>query len=354
MFDVWPCPWPDCANGIPDEEFQVASLAQGEEPEIYTRRQWTDLSGSHYYSWDGSKLPNWFSVPKVAFNEARRRNLIAGDMPERIYHYTTVEGLFGIIRSRQLWLSDYSYLNDTRELAHGADLVKDVATQLLASEARPQSSDLLRHWIGDLQQPVHRVCVASFSADQDSLSQWRAYGTIALGFEPHELALHAYRAALRPVEYRRDQQRALVELYLHHMREAHQVDHQAGRLERIEDVYKKTDRLIELITFFKDPAFAAEQEYRLAFIEHPDLMPSLGHKSSEKRFRVSRGHIIPYVLSNELEPVLPGSGGKELTIREIVLGPQADAVLERGVRELLDYSGMPDVELKRSHVPYRT
>ncbi len=224
--------------------------------------------------------------------------------------------------------------------------------ELLANESRPQVIDLLRQWITDLQSPVHRVCVASFSGLGDSLSQWRAYGHIAVGFEPRDISLHAYRANLRPVEYLRDRQRALVDLHLHHMREAYLVDSDAGRLERIEDVYHRTDRLIELIAFFKDPAFAAEQEYRLAFIEHPELMPSLGHKCSAKRFRVSRGRIIPYVLSNELEPVL--SSGRDLKIREVVLGPGADATLERGIREFLTESDMREVEVKRSRVPYRT
>ena len=352
VHDVWPCAWPTCENGIPEQAFQVEALAKGEEPEVYTRRQWNARTGDPYYSWDNAKLPNWFSVPKVVWNEARRQGLVDSRLPDLIYHYTTVEGFFGLVQSGHIWLSDYSYLNDTRELAHGADLISEVAAEFLSSETRLQAADLLHHWVKDLQAPVHRVCVASFSAAGDSLSQWRAYGSIAIGLEPRDITLHAYRASLRPVEYQRDRQRALVEIHLHHMREAYLCDLHEGRLERIENVYKKTDRLVELIAFFKDPAFAAEQEYRLAFVEHPDLMPSLGQSSSVKRFRVARGRIIPYVLSNELEPVM--SGGRALAIREVVLGPGSDAALERGIREFLIHSKMPEVEVRRSGVPYRT
>jgi hypothetical protein len=341
-----------CSNGIPEGEFQVESLVEGEETETHKRRQWLTLSGEPYYSWDGAKLPNWFSVQKVVWNEARRQSLVDTDQPDLIYHYTSVEGFFGIVQSGNFWLSDYSYLNDTRELSHGADLVTEVATELLAKESRPRATDLLQHWIRALGAPVHRVCVASFSAAGDSLSQWRAYGPIAVGFEPRDFSLHAYRANLRAVEYRRERQRGLVELHLHHMREAYLVDLDEGRLERIEDVYHKVDRLVELIAFFKDPAFASEQEYRLAFIEHPDLMSSFGHKNSAKRFRVSRGRIIPYVLSNELEPILPNS--RALAMREVVLGPESDSTLERGIREFLIEHNMGEVEVKRSRVPYRT
>ena len=352
IYDVWPCPWPECKNGVSEDSFRVESLLEGEEPEVYTRRHWKTLSGEPYFSWDRAKLPNWFSLPSVVWNEARRQRLVNSAVPELIYHYTSIEGLFGIVQSGHLWLSDYSYLNDTRELSHGANLVTEVARELLVDENRPLAIDLLQRCIKELQAPVHRVCVASFSEAGDSLSQWRAYGNIAIGFEPKDVSLHASRANLRAVEYHRDRQRALAELHLHHMREAYLVDSLNGRLVRIEDVYFKTDRLVELVAFFKDAGFAMEQEYRLAFIEHPDLMPSLGQKASAKRFRVSRGRVIPYVLSNELEPVLPSS--RDLTIKEVVLGPGSDATLERGIREFLVESNMRDVEVKRSRVPYRT
>ena len=352
VYDVWPCPWPKCANGIEEEEFQVESLIDGMKPDTYQRKEWKALSGEFYYSWNCTEHPNWLTVLKVMWNEARRRSLVEDSTPDLIYHYTSVEGLFGIVQNGNLWLSDYSYLNDTRELSHGADLVTEVANELLAKEVRPEAKDLLQHWITNLASPIHRVCVASFSAAGDSLSQWRAYGPIVIGFEPRDVSLHAYRANLRPVEYSRNHQRALVEINIHHMREAYLVDLKGDTLKKIEDAYHRIDRLIELIAFFKDPAFASEQEYRLAFIEHPDLMPSLGFKSTAKRFRVSRGRIIPYVLSNELEPIMPD--GRALTLREVILGPESDSTLERGIREFLMEKKMTGVTVRHSRVPYRT
>ena len=352
IWDGFPCPWPGCPNGIPEDRFRVDPLLEGKQADIYTRREWHSLSGESYYSWDGSDLPNWFGASEVIANEARRNGLITERFTDLIYHYTSVEGLFGILQSRQIWLSDYSYLNDTRELSHGADLVVEVIEELLKSESRTEVISLLQQWKAALAAPVHRVCIASFSAAGDSLSQWRAYGPIALGFEPGNLTLHAFRANLRPVEYERKRQRALVEAHLHHTREAYLVDLRANRLERIEDIYHKTDRIIELVSFFKDPAFESEHEYRLAYIEHPDLMKSLGGKPSKKRFRIARGRIVPYVLSSELEPKTLDN--RKLEIREIILGPESDEMLERGIREFLLETGMSGVEVKRSIVPYRT
>lgn len=325
---------------------------EGEPPKIYTRRKWLTLGNEPYYSWDQNELPNWFSAPKTFWNEARRNKLISERRPEHIYHYTSIEGFFGIVKSRTLWLSDYCYLNDKRELTHGIDLVQEVAAQLLKHETRQVAIDLLGTWIQDIAKEIHRVCIASFSAEGDSLSQWRSYGQVAVGFEPRDVSLHAYGTNLQPVEYDRDRQRALVQTYLHHLREAYVVDFDANRLERITDVYHKTDRLIELVAFFKDPAFRSEKEYRLAYIENPQILESLGIEAPTKRFRVNRTKILPYIVSSEIEP--SSANTRPLAIKEVVLGPETDDLLERGVRELLQSESLGEVIVRRSTVPYRT
>lgn len=352
IVDSQPCPWPLCQNGLTDDQFQVEPILEGDTPTVYTRKEWHSLTGDPYYSWEESKLPNWFYVEKVIWNEARRKGVIAEEVPKLIYHYTSVDGFFGIVQHRNLWLSDYSYLNDTRELSHGADLICEVAEELRKNELRPLAASLLETWIKDIKTVNLRVCIASFSASADSLSQWRAYGPIAIGFKPRDVSIHTYRANLRPVEYCREKQRAMVEICLHHMREAFLLDADANRLEKIKDVYHKTDKLIELVSFFKDPAFESEQEYRLVYIEYPGLTKLLGGKRAEKRFRISRGNILPYVLSNELEPILPNQ--KPLEIREVMLGPETNEMLERGIREFLAENGMDNVIIKRSIIPYRT
>lgn len=301
---------------------------------------------------DESKYPNWFSAPKTFWNEARRNDLLRQDTPEHIFHYTSLEGFVGIIESRTIWLTDYAYLNDTRELSHGIGLIRGVIADMLKDEPEESIQSLLNVWDRDIGNDKHRVCIASFSADGDSLSQWRSYGPIALGFEPHDLALHANRADLRPVEYDRDRQRNLVRTYLHHLCQAYTVDLSDNRLQRIPDIYHKTDRLIQLIAFFKDPSFSGENEYRLAYIEYPDLIESFDIAPSPKRFRISHSRLQPYVMANELVPTQPNH--PPLNLSKVVLGPEADSLLERGIREFLNDKMLVDVEVCRSTVPYRT
>jgi hypothetical protein len=275
VHDCFPCPWPDCSNGLPEDCFEENSLLSDKAGAIYTRREWRSPFGDNYYTWDSNDLPNWFSTKKTFWNEARRFKLIETKKPNLVYHYTSLEGFAGIVQSRSLWLSDYSYLNDKHELKYGADIIREVATEMLESEDNTLVSELLQSWGLNIERFGNRVCIASFSAENDSLSQWRSYGPIALGFEPSILAMHACESYLRPVEYDRVKQRKLILIYLHHLRQAFIVDHTENRLERIQDVYHDAEQLIEIIAFFKHSAFHTEREFRLAYIENPEIFQVL-------------------------------------------------------------------------------
>jgi len=297
-------------------------------------------------------LPNWFSVPKAFWNEARRLRLSVVDPPPAIYHYTNLEGFIGIVRSRSLRLSDYSYLNDKRELTHGIETIGESIREMFQKNPNELVANLLQTWDRDIAVPAHGIYIASFAANGDELSQWRAYGPIAIGIEPRNLAIHANQTSLQPVEYNRDTQRKLTDIYLSHITQAYEADVSTGMLQRIPDVYHRIDRLVELAAFFKDPAFETEREYRLAYIEYPEMLRALHLTPPPKRFRVAKSRLFPYVASDELFP--RGDLRWPLEIHEVVLGPETDELLERGVREFLGSCEMPHVKVRRSTVPYRT
>ncbi len=351
IFDVFPCPWPGCENGCLEDKFELI-CQYSEKNETYTRRNWESPSGEEYYSWDGDKLPNWFSIDKVVWNEARRQKIISEKNPDIIYHYTTLEGLKGIIESNSIWLSDYSYLNDATEIQHGTKLVSLVASEMSELPRYDSAKELFQAWIKNIEEVQHRVCIASFSSDGDSLSQWRSYGNIAIGFIPKLTIGYASETHFRAVEYEAHNQKELIKLYLSHMCQAYVLDHSMGRLQRIEDVYFKTEKIIKLITFFKDNGFKDEAEYRIAYIEDKQLFDTLGQHIAPKEFRVSQGKLIPYVKSIDLARSKEDKCTQKICT--IVLGPGVDSLVEQGVREFLDHNGFEDVKIEKSRVPYRT
>ena len=353
IIDVFPCPWPGCPNGIAENCFQVESFSDGEHSNIYRRHCWKSPIEGKYYNWELEGHPHWFSAAKTFWNEARRLNLVSRMDSRVIYHYTNVEALVGIIESQAIWLSDYSYLNDKRELTHGVEIVTNVAEQMASTEQSPNTQTLLNHWIEVASNGNPRVCIASFSGNSDSLSQWRAYGSLAIGFKPQSIAIHANQARLNAVEYNVEIQKKLVQVYLSHLVQAYEADLVNNSLERIPDVYHRFEQLIELVAFFKDASFASEQEFRLAYVEHPELFERDYLNPPPKRFRVKGGRILPYIVSSELFP-MPNEEKRDLGICEIVLGPESDDLLASGVREFLDANSLQDVPILRSKVPYRT
>ena len=349
---VLPCAFPGCANGVNEDEFEEEPLIAGKEATRWKRREWRSPLGGTYYSWESSDLPNWFQAPQTFWNEARRLKLVPESFPTTVYHYTSLEGFVGIVSSRSVWMTEFAYLNDRREVRYGLDLLLETVNALLEIAPDANVRDLLSTWKEKLGGAKNRICIASFSGDDDSLSQWRAYGPIAVGFPVRSLSLHVDQGRLQPVDYDLTSQKKLVEIYVHHLVSTFQADLQGNRLERIPHVYHKLDLLVELAVFFKDPAFRAENEYRLTYIDLPEIFESMGIKSPARSFRAVRGRLVPYVPSTQVR--LSEHRDFPLEISEVVLGPETDDLLEQGVREFLDENGLKQVQVRRSRVPLRS
>ena len=343
-----PCAWPNCENSIKENEFEGTSF--GIKDFKYIRRKWESPLGD-YYSWDKLTLPNWFSVKEVFWNEARRHNLVSSSHPNIVYHYTSLEGLIGIIENRSVWMTDFGYLNDRQELNHGIDLVSNSLDKILNTDIQPDVKELIIEWKNKINKDPNRICITSFSSDGDSLSQWRAYGPVAIGFSVNDLLLHVEDGMFQQVEYDFKTQEKLIDIYLNHLVNAYIIDMKEGRLKNAPDLYHKNDRLLDFITFFKNPAFKSESEYRLAYINQPDVLAAFELSTPPKHFRVVNGKIIPYVPSTSIK--LSGNVSYPLEIKEVVIGPENDELLEKGITELLSVNGLSDVLIKKSIAPLR-
>lgn len=107
-----------------------------------------------------------------------------------IYHYTNFTALESILRTRTLWLSHSSCLNDFSEGVHGMQKI------FQALKDSPKNQNELS-FITNLQKPLEKAAkevgfyVISFCEDGDSLVQWRSYATdgcgVAIGFDVNKL-----------------------------------------------------------------------------------------------------------------------------------------------------------------------
>lgn len=109
----------------------------------------------------------------------------ADPIDDVIYHYTTDEGLRGIIENSELWLTNTAFVNDTTE-CKALQQEKDVFTEsdLNNSKVKDSWKNYLNHSDND-----HASYIASFSKAKASLDQYRAYGSFCLGFDARKLKI---------------------------------------------------------------------------------------------------------------------------------------------------------------------
>jgi len=102
-----------------------------------------------------------------------------------IYHYTTAEGFKGIVASSEIWLTNAPFVNDTTECKAFWQCAKDlVDDQTLRNE---YVEEKLKYRLENGPENDNYY-VASFSNKEDLLSQYRAYGSICIGFDPREMS----------------------------------------------------------------------------------------------------------------------------------------------------------------------
>jgi len=105
--------------------------------------------------------------------------LSAEDAPKTLYHYTSLEALQSIVKSKKLRASNIRFLNDMSETLIFRQDVLEVLRQRANGGERAQAlAELIDHIES---RPLQSLFVASFSEKGDLLSQWRAYCPPGLG-----------------------------------------------------------------------------------------------------------------------------------------------------------------------------
>jgi len=103
--------------------------------------------------------------------------------PNRLYHYTSLKGLLGILDSGNIWASEVRYLNDSAEIALAFRLMERAVT-VRSSRSTTAAREILKQfsdWIALRSSSGPMVFVTSFTQNGNLLSQWRGYSPAAQG-----------------------------------------------------------------------------------------------------------------------------------------------------------------------------
>ncbi len=208
-----------------------------------------------------------------------------------LYHYTDAQAVQSILVHQKLWLTDLRFMNDSTELSHGVEIIKN------AMKHKPQG--LFYNWdyvekamsylssslseYEDASWTEDPVFAMSFSRKDDLLSQWRGYGSYAIAFDSERLK--ESRLELRNCIYdgKSKAGQALQQLTSAVASISKSMAEDEGCIGS--DSIDKLIGLIELAATFKDAGFDEESEVRM--IARPD--------KHHIRYRPKNGILIPYV-----------------------------------------------------------
>lgn len=279
------------------------------------------------------------------------------------WHYTDSKAFEGILQHKEIWATDYRFLNDAQEMLVGEEDIYAVVEELRAPRGGGQFTGLLRGlwdryaafrvWAAPSAKLLS-VAVASFSEKEDDLSQWRAYGagprgcglSIGITFLDCDAWSESVGAILVPCDYDRE----------HFRQEVKNAFVEIDRLHAqllAERVFKPDEIRTALLSRAhqkgavlaarrKHPGFAGEQEWRIVTIEAD---------TTRIHRRDGRGGVqIPYV---KLQ--LPLAEGL-LSLEGVRVGPSPDLIQRvADVRLRLAGSGydLAKVSAVGSEIPYR-
>jgi hypothetical protein len=307
-----------------------------------------------------------------------RENTMKGPLPEngQLFHYTTAEGLKGIVEHNELWASSAYFLNDSSEIMYGYGVLKEVLEDWIKSCGRDEYSmalgfarDLLRGFGHDLlsKNIIDPIYLACFCEGGNLLSQWRAYGqtggySLAFNFFPFDASRIlrpepvTYTSRLIKVEYDRLKQLERCRVILHEVLPIFDDSSIAHAIREVSSVGNPNrgfyeirrvigEMLMEEALAFKDKAFEAEKEWRLVVRRRED---DGGRTPPMIHFRLARGLLIPYIR------LIPAGEGAKIPLAFVRSGPTIDGLLAfLSLRPFLDRHGFKNAGTKESGISAR-
>ena len=277
---------------------------------------------------------------------------------EHIYHYTNIEGLYGILSANCLWASNINYINDSTEYRYGIGLLNDVLDSIIDKLQDDTLKKYLRNIEGVMDCKRQKTYCISFCEYKDSLSQWRGYtgGTngVSIGFSNQEFAVRHNEGTIYYVEplkviYGKPKGRAVLKELIMKMDEFLISEHfyitetQDEKARAVKDLFGV---LCGYLALLKDWGFREEKEWRIAITEEGDF-------SGEVDFRLRGNILLPYICLNALNNKNINNDGM-LPVSEIVVSPSGqEDLMKSSIEFFLKQKQIHTIAVNKSRIPFR-
>jgi hypothetical protein len=279
---------------------------------------------------------------------------------ETLYHYTTFSGFMGIIQRKNLWASDIRYMNDSAELRHTADLVKqEVNRRLTGGHPSPGLLTSFLDWIAHRITNGHMLFGASFRTHGNLLSQWRGYSSpgkgVSIGFNSENIMECARRQSFEVGKciYDQETQRHLISQVLDAVEHIYRMQSAAllaaDSRQPVQSLYpglfnEIESDLLRIAAVLKHPSFQEEEEWRIVSPVITDFL------AAPVKFREGASMLVPYFEFN----LLTGDE-KHFPLEHLYLGPTS--YVELSMNSIAMYLAKSGIKPRRGvdycQIPYR-
>lgn len=265
-----------------------------------------------------------------------------------LYHYTTLEGLKGILTNRSIWCSHMRSFNDPLEFQYGKSLVVQELNNVLKNQQEREIKLFIQGLVRDIGtfEVLYHAYAACFCESDNLLSQWRGYSSsgggynIGITFENETMFCHDYEniegkshVILRKIIYDEKEQKDLINDVIKELVEG-ALRGLTGFRKRggIPDAWasmasmQAVNILYDIVFSLKNPAFKEEAEWRLIKTRKTN------HKPYLVNFRERDGILIPYLNTYIFTPE---KDDLRFPLRTIRFGPMLDVIGTKPFLELL-------------------
>jgi len=299
----------------------------------------------------------WFYNPTVSTPQIRQAiqkfseswlPIHSRDNDLQLYHYTTINGLKGIIGNRSIWFTHISTLNDPTELKYGKELI----INLIKNEINKKNDliinkilTLLIEEINRFDEIMYETYVACFCESDNLLSQWRGYATKGGGYNIglvitsdtkfyhtlDESEKESY-IILRKIIYNAEIQNKIIKDYISliikYLNDAIKYYKSRGGFPAIWEnmaAMESVNILFDIMFTLKNSVFSEENEWRLIIVRQTD------HKANQLQFRENEKGLIPYINTFIIEK---NENDLFFPIRSINIGPMLDVTKTKSALKL--------------------
>jgi hypothetical protein len=267
-----------------------------------------------------------------------------------LHHYTSVDALLSIIKTKSLWATNVRYLNDSSESELGLSVMREIAEEArkTAADLDAQILEYAIDWLDSGRLDNAAVYVLSFSAAHNQLGQWRGYTRygqgICLSIDAGLLVqrMQAQGWTFQNCRYKRTSQLTWAEAILARVRrEAATRVVGAGGYSRTDFdsvVQSCLSDLLQVAATIKHESFEQEQEVRF-------ISPLINIDDHRVGYRPGRTKRIPYVefrLADDAEKV---------ALQEVMIGPGPNQAFVRA--SVIEALRQNPCTVSLCRIPYR-